>query len=66
MEHVGRHFEKDRKIGADMLDTSTWRLDTALEQYLMDEDLIVWEQGAWKISDGKSRRSGSESYEEEY
>ncbi|KAF2626861.1 hypothetical protein BU25DRAFT_74001 [Macroventuria anomochaeta] len=66
MEHVGRHLEKDRKSGADMLDTASWKVDTALEQYLMNEDLIVWEHGAWKIGDGKSRRVGSESSDEDY
>jgi hypothetical protein len=66
MEHVGRHLEKDRKNGADLLDVSSWKVDAALEQYLMNEDLIIWEHGAWKISDGKSRRVGSHSSDEEF
>ena len=66
MEHVGRHLEKDRKNGAHMLDVSNWKVDTALEQYLMDENLITWEHGTWKIGDGKSRRVGSESSDEDY
>lgn len=65
MEHVGRHLEKDRKNGVEMLDISSWKVDTALEQYLMNEDLIVWEGGEWSIGDGKSRRVGSESSEDD-
>jgi hypothetical protein len=65
MEHVGRHLEKDRKDGVDALDVASWKKDTVLEQYLIDEDLIVWESGVWRIGDGKSRRVGSESSDED-
>ncbi|KAJ8110404.1 hypothetical protein OPT61_g6745 [Boeremia exigua] len=66
MEHVGRHLEKDRRDGADFLNVTSWNVDTALEKYLIDEDLIVWEHGAWKIGDGKSRRVVSDSSDEDY
>ncbi|KAF3050306.1 hypothetical protein E8E11_010217 [Didymella keratinophila] len=65
MEHVGRHMEKD-KHGADVFDVTNWKADTALEQYLMNEDLIVWEHGTWKIGDGKSRRADSDSSDDGY
>jgi len=65
MEHVGRHFEKDRKSGSELLNIASWKHDVALEQYLVDEDLIVWEHGAWKTSDGKSRRASSDSSDED-
>ena len=56
MEHVGRHLEKDRKNGIDMLDFASWNLDHGLEQYLIEEGLITREAGVWKIGDGKPRR----------
>lgn len=65
MEHVGRHFEKDRKSSFELLNIASWKHDVALEQYLMEEDLIVWEHGAWKTSDGKSRRASSDSSDED-
>lgn len=65
MEHVGRHFEKDKRNGVDLLDVTSWRVDTALEKYLMDEDLIVWEHGGWRIGVGKARRPSCEFSDEE-
>jgi hypothetical protein len=65
MEHIGRHMEK-AKNGADVFDVASWKLDTALEQYLMNEDLIVWEHGTWKIGDGKSRKVESDSSDDGY
>lgn len=65
MEHVGRHMEKDKKNGADIFDIANWKVDHALERYLMNEDLIVWEHGTWKIGDGKSRRMDSESSDDD-
>ncbi|KAF2035957.1 hypothetical protein EK21DRAFT_106792 [Setomelanomma holmii] len=63
MEHVGRHLEKDRKGSVDMLDIKSWNEDRGLEQYLLDEGLIVKEHGNWKIGDGKRKAIG-ESDEE--
>lgn len=56
MEHVGRHLEKERK--PEMLDYTQWRQDQPLQNWLMEEGLIVWSEaaGAWKIGDGKPRR----------
>jgi hypothetical protein len=58
MEHIGRHLEKDRKGSVDMLDIKSWNEDKGLEQYLLDEGLIVKEHGNWKIGDGKRRAVG--------
>ncbi|KAF9699495.1 hypothetical protein EKO04_002316 [Ascochyta lentis] len=65
MEHVGRHLEKDRKSGADMLNVASWKKDIALEQYLVKEDLVVWEGGMWKTGDGKARRNAGDSSSDE-
>lgn len=53
MEHVGRHLEKDKKGSVDF---KSWNLDTDLERYLLEEGLVVREQGQWKIGDGKPLR----------
>lgn len=66
MEHVGRHLERDKKKGVDIFDVASWKVDTALEQYLINEDLIVWEHGTWKIGDGRSRRVDSDSNDDGY
>jgi hypothetical protein len=50
MEHVGRHLEKDKK---GLMDVKSWNPDTELERYLLEEGLIVREQGQWKIGAGK-------------
>ncbi|KZM26347.1 uncharacterized protein EKO05_0002219 [Ascochyta rabiei] len=65
MEHVGRHLEKDRKRGEDMLNVANWKKDIALEQYLINEDVIVWEEGMWSIGDGKARRVAGDSSSDE-
>ena len=65
MEHVGRHLEKDREGSVDMLDIKTWNEDKGLEQYLLDEGLIVMEHGGWKIGDGKPRRSADDDIDDE-
>lgn len=64
MEHVGRHLEKDRNNGADMLDCASWNMDQSLEQYLLDEGLIVRAKGEWKIGDGKPRRDAAAESDE--
>ncbi|KAF2831650.1 hypothetical protein CC86DRAFT_141899 [Ophiobolus disseminans] len=64
MEHVGRHLEKDRKGSVDMLDIKAWNRDKDLERYLLNEGLVVEEQGVWKIGDGKPRRSADDSEDE--
>jgi hypothetical protein len=56
MEHVGRHLEKDGSR-LEMLDPATWNVDEKLERYLIDEGLIVRDGAAWKIGDGKPRKS---------
>ncbi|KAH8732858.1 hypothetical protein GQ44DRAFT_6915 [Phaeosphaeriaceae sp. PMI808] len=65
MEHVGRHLEKDRKGNVDMLDISLWNKDSKLEGYLLEQGLIVMDQGNLKIGNGKpTRLDGEESNEE--
>ncbi|KAF3001374.1 hypothetical protein E8E13_006646 [Curvularia kusanoi] len=56
MDHVGRHLEKDGDKGIDLSNVTNWKHDSALENYLVAEDLIVWESGTWRISDGKERQ----------
>ncbi|OAL44170.1 hypothetical protein IQ07DRAFT_254958 [Pyrenochaeta sp. DS3sAY3a] len=65
MEHVGRHLEKDRKTGADMLDPIQWNTDQDLEQYLVEEGLIVTEKGSWRIGDGKPKRQATVESDDE-
>ncbi|KAG9204113.1 hypothetical protein G6514_001750 [Epicoccum nigrum] len=64
MEHVGRHLEKDRDIN-ELLNTTNWKHDGALEKYLVDQDLITWEIGGWRISDGRGRRSHNGSSDDD-
>ncbi|KAH7379224.1 hypothetical protein DE146DRAFT_308394 [Phaeosphaeria sp. MPI-PUGE-AT-0046c] len=61
MEHIGRHLEKDGKGSIDVLDSSSWNRDEELELYLLDEGLIVNDQGGWKIGDGKRVRDHCDS-----
>lgn len=61
MEHIGRHLEKDGKDTIDVLDSSSWNRDEELELYLLDEGLIVRDQGHWKIGDGKRVRERFDS-----
>jgi hypothetical protein len=58
MEHVGRHLEKDGGR-LEMLDPATWNVDDRLERYLMEEGLVARDGAAWKIGDGKPRRSAA-------
>lgn len=66
MEHIGRHLEKDRKSGAKLGDVTSWNVDKALEQWLLEEGIITLEKGLWKIGDGRPRRPlGNEEDESE-
>lgn len=65
IEHVGRHLEKDNRGTNDMLDTKAWNKDEELERYLLDEGLITFEHGEWKIGDGKRVRHEYDSEEED-
>lgn len=64
MEHVGRHFEKDRKGEGELLHVAGWNGDEGLERYLLDEGLVVREFDGWRIGDGKARRAGARDGEE--
>jgi hypothetical protein len=56
MEHVGRHLEKDQDGSRDMMDVRAWNRDAALEEYLVEEGLVIREGEGWRIGDGKPRR----------
>jgi len=56
MEHVGHHLEKYQRSGSGLIDPATWNEDEELEQYLLDEGLIVRDVEGWKIGNGKPRR----------
>ncbi|KAF2463002.1 uncharacterized protein BDR25DRAFT_273776 [Lindgomyces ingoldianus] len=66
MEHVGRHLEKDRKVGGAPIDISDWKEDIVLKQWLLDEGLIVPDQnGFFKLGDGKPKRNSTRNGDEE-
>jgi hypothetical protein len=59
MEHIGRHLEKDRKVGSVIGHVSTWNIDKDLERWLLDEGIISLDKvDNWKIGDGRPRRHG--------
>jgi hypothetical protein len=67
MEHVGRHLEKYRKCEVEVAGVASWNGDKALQEYLVEEGLIVQGKFGWKIGDGKARRMDvveSEEFEE--
>jgi len=60
MDHVCRHFEKDRKgsTNGEPIKVDTWRDDKVLREWLIEEGLIeADERGGWKLGDGKPKRS---------
>ncbi|KAF9735960.1 hypothetical protein PMIN06_002504 [Paraphaeosphaeria minitans] len=60
MEHIGRHLEKDRKVGSVIGHVATWNIDKELERWLSDEGIITLDKvGNWKIGDGRPRRLGA-------
>jgi hypothetical protein len=65
MEHVGRHLEKARKSGIEVMDIAQWNSDEELQQYLVDEGLITQGKNGWKIGDGRARGTTSEGQKEE-
>lgn len=57
MEHIGRHLEKDRKVGSTIGHVATWNVDKSLEQWLLDEGIIALDKsGNWKLGDGRPHR----------
>jgi hypothetical protein len=48
-----------------LLNIPSWKHDSALEKYLVDEDLITWEHGGWRISDGRGRRGNNGTSDED-
>jgi hypothetical protein len=56
MEHIGHHLENHGKVSIDLLDTTSWNADKKLEQYLVEEGLIVMDHTGWKIGNGKPVR----------
>jgi hypothetical protein len=57
MEHLGAHFEREKKNPKDFLDTKRWRDDPELREWLLQEGLITSDpKGGWRIGDGQPRR----------
>lgn len=65
MDHVGTHFERDRKVAAGngttentMLDVDGWREDQVLRDWLVEEGLVAWDdvENGWRIGDGVPMR----------
>lgn len=68
MDHVGNHFERDRKNtvnGGKVTDVDSWREDTVLREWLEEEGLVCTdERGDWTISDGRPLRERGVTYDE--
>lgn len=57
MEHLGAHFEREKKNPKDFLDTKRWKDDPELREWLLQEGLIASDlKGGWRIGDGQPRR----------
>lgn len=57
MEHLGAHFEREKKDPKVTLDTSHWREDHELREWFLQEGLIEPDnKGGWRIGDGQPRR----------
>lgn len=66
MEHVGAHFEGERKKGVGSVGSGWegWKVDVGLRDWLEDEGLIERGvcgegKGEWRIGDGRPRRRDS-------
>jgi hypothetical protein len=60
MEHVGGHFEQERKRGGKPTGPESWRDDQVLEQWLVQEGLIEHEASTgWHIGSGQPLRHDS-------
>lgn len=60
MEHVGTHFEAERKKTGGFIGVEGWREDVGLRDWLEGEGLIEFEgAGGWRIGDGRPRRRDS-------
>jgi len=59
MEHLGGHFEREKKNPKQSLDTSRWREDAELREWFEREGLIERDnKGGWRIGDGQPQRPG--------
>jgi hypothetical protein len=57
MEHVGAHFERERKTGNKLSAPESWRDDPVLREYLVQEGLIEHDVlTGWHIGDGRPIR----------
>jgi hypothetical protein len=57
MEHLGAHFEKEKKNIKASLDTSRWNDDPELQEWFLQEGLIEADtKGGWRIGNGQPRR----------
>lgn len=60
MEHVGAHFEQERKTAGRFTVPDDWREDLGLQDWLEQEGLIEHKQPTgWHIGDGRPRRHDS-------
>jgi hypothetical protein len=57
MEHIGDHFERERKTGNKLSTPELWRDDPVLRDYLIQEGLIEHDAlTGWQIGDGRPLR----------
>lgn len=57
MEHLGAHFEREKKNPKASLDISRWRDDPELREWFLQEGLIEPDnKGGYRIGDGQPRR----------
>lgn len=58
MEHLGAHFEREKKNLKMSLDTSRWNDDPELRDWFMQEGLIEADnRGGYRLGDGQPRRN---------
>ncbi|KAL9085368.1 MAG: hypothetical protein Q9165_007659 [Trypethelium subeluteriae] len=55
VEHVGKHFETERKAGRDPVPTERWTVDQDLQGWLLHEGMIGQSGGEWEIRDGSAK-----------
>ncbi|KAI9657597.1 MAG: hypothetical protein M1821_002773 [Bathelium mastoideum] len=53
VEHVGKHFETERKAGREPAPVGQWGVDEALEAWLEREGMIGRSGEGWEIRDGQ-------------
>jgi hypothetical protein len=60
IEHVGAHFERERKSGVKSSTPDTWNADPILRDWLMQEGLVEHDLSTgWRIGDGRPLKEAS-------